>query len=196
MPESIAIASFVLGSILTLVAVVGGGFKVFGAEVSGKIGGFGRFIAFGLGLFFIMAGIGLGLIELLGPTQSTPRQNPYETPILLPTTVLVEYSPPPDTTTILPPAAPPVNYSCPEFQGASWLSLPGTWYGPNEWNGITYSISYDQYYIYTWNSYYNNVTSYSDPAFYGGRNQWLPLSGSPYTICVDTSGNVYAAFTP
>jgi hypothetical protein len=37
-PGSVAIAAFVFGALLILVAILGGGFKVFGAEVSGTVG--------------------------------------------------------------------------------------------------------------------------------------------------------------
>jgi len=195
MPQNIAIASFVLGAVLILIALLRGGFKIFGAEISGTTGGLGRIIAFALGLFFVFIGVVLGLVESFGLLQPFSATESPESPVILPTSIPENLLPPSDTT-ILEPEVPPANYSCPELQGASWLSSPGIWYGPNEWNGITYSISYDQYYIYAWNSYDNNVTSYPDPAAYGGRNQWIPLSGAPYTICVDTSGNVYATFTP
>ena len=33
MPQNLSIAAFVLGAILLLVAIVGGGFKLFGAEI-------------------------------------------------------------------------------------------------------------------------------------------------------------------
>lgn len=57
MPESIPIASFVLGGVLLLIAVVGGRFKIFGAEVSEVVRGPGRFVAGVLGVILIGFGI-------------------------------------------------------------------------------------------------------------------------------------------
>jgi hypothetical protein len=42
MPENLAIGAFVLGSVLLLVSLLSGGFKLFGAEVSGTTGRIGR----------------------------------------------------------------------------------------------------------------------------------------------------------
>ena len=58
MPGSIAIGAFVFGAILLLIAFVGGGFKVFGAEVSGAAKPAARGAAGVLGLLLILFGIG------------------------------------------------------------------------------------------------------------------------------------------
>lgn len=57
MPQTIQIGAFVLGSVLLLLALVSGGFKIFGAEVSAATNRLGRVLAFVLGLFFV--GVGL-----------------------------------------------------------------------------------------------------------------------------------------
>jgi hypothetical protein len=54
MPQSLSIAAFVLGAILLLVALYGGDFKVFGAEMPGGVSGMNRKIALVLGLTFIV----------------------------------------------------------------------------------------------------------------------------------------------
>jgi hypothetical protein len=59
MPKSLEIAEFVLGAVMLLLALVSGGFKIFGAEVSGTAGKLGRATAFILGLYFI--GLSLGV---------------------------------------------------------------------------------------------------------------------------------------
>jgi hypothetical protein len=56
MPSNLAIGAFVLGAVLLLISVVKGGFKLFGAEVSGSAGGAGRFIAFVAGVVLIVTG--------------------------------------------------------------------------------------------------------------------------------------------
>ena len=57
MPENITIAAFILGAVMLLISVVGGKFKIFGAEVSGVAGPAGRVMAGVAGTIFI--GIGL-----------------------------------------------------------------------------------------------------------------------------------------
>ena len=57
MPENIMIAAFVLGSVMLLISIVGGRFKIFGAEVSGVAGPTGRILAGVVGA--ILIGIGL-----------------------------------------------------------------------------------------------------------------------------------------
>jgi hypothetical protein len=56
MPEHLSIAAFVFGAVLILLALVGGEFKLFGAEISGRTGRFGRALAFVLGIASIAAG--------------------------------------------------------------------------------------------------------------------------------------------
>lgn len=56
-PQSITIAAFVFGAVLLLIALLGGGFKIFGAEVSGKAGAFGRPVAGITGMVLLMVGL-------------------------------------------------------------------------------------------------------------------------------------------
>src|SRR6185503_2331791 len=56
MPDNLRIASFVLGSVLLLIAVLGGNFKLFGAEIASTVSSrFLRFAAFVLGVAFLIA---------------------------------------------------------------------------------------------------------------------------------------------
>jgi hypothetical protein len=57
MPESLTIAAFVFGAVLILLSLVGGEFKLYGAEVSGKASKFGRVVAFALGVGLIIMGL-------------------------------------------------------------------------------------------------------------------------------------------
>jgi hypothetical protein len=69
MPPSITIAAFVLGAVLLLIAILRGGFKIFGAEVNGTAGRFGRIFAGLLGVILI----GIGLFSSLDrPSSQTP----------------------------------------------------------------------------------------------------------------------------
>jgi hypothetical protein len=57
MPGSITVAAFVFGALLILVAIVGGGFKVFGAEVSGTVGTPLRIVAGVIGTGVLLAAL-------------------------------------------------------------------------------------------------------------------------------------------
>jgi hypothetical protein len=57
MPENLTLAAFVFGAVLTLLSLVGGGFKLFGAEVPGTAGTLGRLVAFVLGGVLITVGL-------------------------------------------------------------------------------------------------------------------------------------------
>jgi len=63
MPQIITIGAFVLGAVLILVALVGGGSKVFGAEVSGEAGSVPRILAV-VGAFFLILPFGQYLVAL------------------------------------------------------------------------------------------------------------------------------------
>ena len=59
MPNSIEIGLLVLGGVLLLVAVLGGKFKLWGAEIEGTTGRAGRIGALILGLVFIILALGV-----------------------------------------------------------------------------------------------------------------------------------------
>ena len=70
MPQTIVIGTFVLGAILVLIAILGGNFKLFGAEVATNISNpFLRFTAFILGIIFLAIGI-------TGTLPPTPTPTP------------------------------------------------------------------------------------------------------------------------
>ena len=82
MPQSITIAAFVFGAVLLLIALVGGGFKIFGAEVSGKAGSAGRFLAGLAGVVLLCIGL-FGSIDKAGtPTTSDAQQPASSSPSL------------------------------------------------------------------------------------------------------------------
>ncbi len=57
MPQNITTAAFVLGAVLLLISLIGGGFKIFGAEVNNSVNRWVRVIAFILGAFFLIVGL-------------------------------------------------------------------------------------------------------------------------------------------
>ena len=68
MPQGITIAAFVLGSVFLMLALVGGGFKIFAAEISGKVGPIGRAIAGLLGSILVLGGL-LGWFDQKNATE-------------------------------------------------------------------------------------------------------------------------------
>ncbi len=71
MPTNLLIGAFVLGGILLLIAVVGGRFKVFGAEISGEAGTGGRVFAGVVGAILVV-----GAFVFLVPRRPTPGPTP------------------------------------------------------------------------------------------------------------------------
>jgi hypothetical protein len=57
MISNIAIGAFVFGAVLLLISLLGGKFKIFGAEIPGTVGRIGRFIAGAAGVFFILVAL-------------------------------------------------------------------------------------------------------------------------------------------
>jgi hypothetical protein len=66
MPENIAMAVFVFGAVLLLISLLGGGFKIFGAEVTGAVGPTGR----------IIAGVGGAVVLIVGLFGPRARPSP------------------------------------------------------------------------------------------------------------------------
>ena len=101
-----------------------------------------------------------------------------------------------DPSTIRQPDTLPANFTCPNLPTAGWLNFPFIWYGPyTDQNNFQYMIGYDNFQIHVWHPLYG-MQSWDDPQVIGGRNQWLTLNGTPFLVCVDTVGNVFAAFNP
>jgi hypothetical protein len=70
MPPTLSMGAFVVGAVLLLISVLSGGFKIFGAEVSGSAGRFGRVVAFAAGVVLIATGF---LTD--GPRKVTPSES-------------------------------------------------------------------------------------------------------------------------
>lgn len=70
MPDNIMIAAFVLGAVLLLISIIGGKFKIFGAEVSVVVGPAGRTFAGIAGAILI----GIGLNNSLPVSQATQAE--------------------------------------------------------------------------------------------------------------------------
>lgn len=78
MPENLKIGAFVFGAVLVLIAILGGNFKLFGAEVASSVSSpLLRFVAFALGaIFFIVAMHPLD--EEMPVDSSSPSQKPAQ----------------------------------------------------------------------------------------------------------------------
>jgi hypothetical protein len=74
MPATVTIGAFVFGAVLLLLALVGGGIKIFGAEITGTVGKVARTLAFVLGLVFVTLGI-TGLDPKPDPTNKPDTFN-------------------------------------------------------------------------------------------------------------------------
>jgi hypothetical protein len=96
MPASVQIGAIALGGVLVLIGLVGGNFKLFGAELAATISNsYLRFVAFAFGTFLIIAA--------LNSSGSTPTPSP--SPISYPTP-----GPTPTPTPVIDPeASTPVN---------------------------------------------------------------------------------------
>jgi len=87
MPASLSIGAFVLGAVLLLIALLKGGFKIFGAEVSGTAGSSGRVIAFILGLVFVIVGFSVSDSDkaaVAAPSPSAPEVARSDAPVQSP----------------------------------------------------------------------------------------------------------------
>ena len=95
MPQSITIAAFVFGAVLLLIALVGGGFKIFGAEVSGSAGKVARSVAGLGGLALLCVGLFGSFDKTASPANSSPLNVQPSTPQTSPAAANVQ----PDTAT-------------------------------------------------------------------------------------------------
>lgn len=90
----------------------------------------------------------------------------------------------------------PLN-TCPLVQGMYWMQFPNTWYGPFAGgDGISFSNTGG---FYVWDAdmlndsgTYGVIIPYPDPNSQIQRNVWVPLQQSRFSVCVDSSGNVFA----
>ena len=98
MPENITIAAFILGAVMLLIAIIGGKFKIFGAEVTPTVGSTGRIFAGVIGSLLVAIGlysslptdgIAMQVAENTKPTveQSKP-ENIRSVPVKKPTKTL------------------------------------------------------------------------------------------------------------
>jgi hypothetical protein len=71
MPQSVSLAAFIFGAVLVLIAVLGGRFKIFGAEVTGTVSGPLRVVAGTVGVPLLAVGMFLTF-----SAQDTPAADP------------------------------------------------------------------------------------------------------------------------
>ena len=87
MPSNVALAAFVFGAVLLLIALLGGGFKLFGAEVSGTVGNGGRTFAGVIGAIFLVIGLLHPFPQL--PILSTIIASGLNTPATKDSTIMI-----------------------------------------------------------------------------------------------------------
>lgn len=74
MPQSVSIGLMALGGVLLLVAIIGGKFKIFGAEVSDTISSWQlRFLAGVLGIIFVLAAVFQSSLSPSSPSLPNSR---------------------------------------------------------------------------------------------------------------------------
>lgn len=125
MPENATIGLIVLGGVLLLVALVGGKFKIFGAEIESTPSKLSRFAAFVIGLICLLVGI--------GNESETPKQREEPPVAVSPTT------PPPatplaasDSGTTAPTVAAPVPVTAvTDAPSVPLPNLAGLWHDGN-----------------------------------------------------------------
>jgi eukaryotic-like serine/threonine-protein kinase len=174
------------------------------------------------GVFAIIAAcftiVGANIMDRMNP-GSAPLPQPSAVAVVATNAPISDDPAPPAKTPVAPTSAPeafpqpntdlpdpaetpfepldplPNNFQCPIRNDAGWLNVPGIWYGPFSQNGVTYALGYDVSFIYVWDSV-NGMRSWNDPGVENKRNQWLNLIGTPFDVCVDRQGFVFAAFSP
>jgi serine/threonine-protein kinase len=166
------------------------------AVVVAAIGGAATCVAAAIGLMAQVTPKPAG-----GASAHTTEQEPTPRPVREPTPEQ-QYEPEPTRTprptrvpprpTDAPPEPPPPSFECPYRADASWLKVAEFWYGPYEVNDVFYRISFDTDYIYVEDSV-SGLHTYPDPDVSERRNRWLNLEDTPFEVCVDGNGYVYAA---
>lgn len=151
-----------------------------------------------------------GLLSSAQTASTAPAQAPLPTEPPSPTNIPDPTQPPPtpipqaevplppvDTSTINQPAVLPADAGCPFDPTAGWLPFPDVWYGP--YDGFYIGYDFFSFYVYD---------PYQLDAFFGTYgvtlpypiqitpNSWTPLFGTTFWVCIDTPGNVYAAYAP
>jgi hypothetical protein len=82
MPENLPLALVIVGAILLLIALLGGQFKLFGAEVPGTVGRASRWMSGLAGVILLAAGVyvGSGVMKPLPSTEPPSTQPPPAQP--------------------------------------------------------------------------------------------------------------------
>jgi hypothetical protein len=77
MPTTLGIGSLVLGGVLLLISVVGGRFKIFGAEVAGEAGKSGRLFAGVVGILLLVLAFAIPIAnEAASRAEAEPLSSP------------------------------------------------------------------------------------------------------------------------
>ncbi len=119
------------------------------------------------------------------PPRPTSPRDPEET---VPTPITADF--------VLEPQVP--SNACPEVSGIFWLQYPDIWYGPFFGGDALLLSSFGGFTVWDadmLNVYgtYGATIPYPDPFFQVPRNQWIPLNGSIFHVCIDSGGNVFGS---
>ena len=151
---------------------------------------------------WVKIGIGIGIVLVIFFILSGWRPKSVNVAVgpvsvsLEPSTPISPSSGPPNI--FEPPLAPPSN-ACPSANRQFWLQYPNIWYGPFT-NGEGLMLSNGGGF-FVWNpsminayGTYGVTIPYPDPYRQIQRNIWNPLLQSTFSICVDSSGQVFGSY--
>jgi hypothetical protein len=127
------------------------------------------------------------------PTVTSIQVTDTPQPVQAATVAVTLAAPSPFTSTNL--AVPPAQSGCPYDERMGWLVYRDTWYGPWDDYWIRYDVNY--FYVYDPNLWNDSQGSYGLETPYSTqftRNAWTELIDSPFWVCIDTTGNVFAVY--
>lgn len=145
----------------------------------------------------IVAAIIGGVFTLISVWGGPPPISNTTQPVLPATpNTIVEIPTPLPVVEEQPTVALPATTGCPQADGGFWLQYPDTWYGPYGNGDLLAFHSSGGFSVWDvdWINLDGTVGAtipYPDPWLQFPRDQWVPLQQSIFTVCIDSSGNVF-----
>jgi hypothetical protein len=129
MPQSVAIGLLALGGVLLLIAIIGGNFKIFGAEISERISSAPmRFLAGVLGIVFIFLALSPGRLASGGDPPATDNTATTERPKPISSSGAGIVFDPPSNIRASPSNSATILCSVQAKTTINLLGFDGTWY--------------------------------------------------------------------
>jgi hypothetical protein len=138
----------------------------------------------GIAALVTAGGTVLGVVLTQGPDEPPPPEPTVTVTTNPPTDVPTELSTPdPATASSAVPAAQAPQTGCPLSANTFWLEFPSVPYGPYD----GYYVAWDSFGYYVWDPLVGWI-AYGYPQEF---NIWIDLSGSPFYLCLDSTGAVF-----